>query len=61
MNISLNKTNIFACYIESFVLFFSIEDLDRTLEEYEYTSMSEAYISITKQRIENGSQSLRIK
>lgn len=43
------------------MFFFPIEDLDRTLAEYEYTSMSEAYVSISKQRIENGTQSLRIK
>ncbi|CAF4457701.1 unnamed protein product, partial [Rotaria sp. Silwood2] len=40
------------------------EDLDRTLAEYEYGSMSEAYLSISKPLIENlpnGSSSLRIK
>ncbi|CAF3557332.1 unnamed protein product [Adineta steineri] len=40
------------------------EDLDRTLAEYEYGSMSEAYVSISKQNIENinsGSASLRMK
>jgi hypothetical protein len=40
---------------------FLVEDLDRTLAEYEYGSMSEAYVSLSKQRIENGTQSLRIK
>ncbi|CAF1116801.1 unnamed protein product, partial [Rotaria sordida] len=40
-----------------------LEDLDRTLAEYEYGSMSEAYLSISKPQIENihnGSASLRI-
>ncbi|CAF3228137.1 unnamed protein product [Rotaria socialis] len=40
------------------------EDLDRTSAEYEYGSMSEAYVSVSKQQIENiynGSSSLRIK
>ncbi|CAF1634071.1 unnamed protein product [Adineta ricciae] len=40
------------------------EDLDRTLAEYEYGSMSEAYVSIAKQTMENihnGTTSLRLK
>ncbi|CAF1244048.1 unnamed protein product [Rotaria sp. Silwood1] len=40
------------------------EDLDRTLAEYEYGSMSEAYVSISKRPIENirnGCSSLRMK
>ncbi|CAF5195425.1 unnamed protein product, partial [Rotaria magnacalcarata] len=41
-----------------------LEDLDRTSAEYEYGSMSEPYVSVSKQQIENiynGSSSLRIK
>ena len=38
-----------------------LEDLDQTLGEYNYGSMSEAYVSISKTRIEHGTQSLRIK
>ncbi len=41
-------------------LFFFVEDLDRTLAEYEYGSMSEAYVSISKPIID-GTTSLRIK
>lgn len=41
----------------SFLLSISLEDLP----EYEYGSMSEAYVSISKTRIDNGTQSLRIK
>lgn len=40
---------------------FSLEDFDRTLGEYDYGSMSEAYVSLSKTRIEHGTQSLRIK
>ena len=41
--------------------FFFLEDFDRTLGEYDYGSMSEAYVSLSKTRIEHGTQSLRIK
>jgi len=51
----------YICMSYQIVFFCLVEDLDRTLAEYEYTSMSEAYVSISKQRIENGTQSLRIK
>ncbi len=65
MKFSLKKTqteiNIFTYNI---LFLFFLEDLDRTLAEYEYGSVSEAYVSISKQHMENipsGSTSLRIK